>query len=238
MQQMQLKRPSRQQILQAYANPRRERRRINPFVTISRQPGAYGITIADLLSADLQKREKRYRFKWTVYDRELLRRVIEDHEMSPDVLPYLGEYAIGEINDMMEEFFGLHPSKWQLIHMMTHTILQLAMRGGAIFVGRATNVITSHLPGGVHIRLIGSYEARLEHLIKHKHFSEANAREFIRTEEKNRREYHRKYFSRDIDDPLLYDMVINTDSVPIQELVPLIAGFLFQGGLRREAPHE
>ena len=48
------------------------------------------------------------------------------------------------------------------------------------------------------------------------------ALELIRREDRGRKRYLRKYFRKDIDDPLLYHLVINTDFVSYQEAARLI----------------
>ena len=82
----------------------------NPFVTISRQTGAYGITVSKDLCEYLQKKERRKQCVWTVFDKELIEEVIKEHDLPETVLPYLSEDTVSEIQDMIEETLGLHPS--------------------------------------------------------------------------------------------------------------------------------
>jgi hypothetical protein len=51
----------------------------------------------------------------------------------------------------------------------------------------------------------------MEYVQKRYDIGRKTALEFIRTEESGRRRYLKKYFRQDIDDPLLYHLVINTD---------------------------
>src|ERR1039458_9602356 len=82
----------------------------SPFVTISRQSGAYGITVSRDLCEYLQKNERRTKCVWTVFDKELIEKVIQEHDLPQTVLSYLSEDTVSEIQDMIEETLGLHPS--------------------------------------------------------------------------------------------------------------------------------
>src|ERR1039458_3107691 len=87
-----------------------DNRKGNPFVTISRQTGAYGITVSKDLCEYLQKNERRTKCVWTVFDKELIEKVIQEHDLPQTVLSYLSEDTVSEIQDMIEETLGLHPS--------------------------------------------------------------------------------------------------------------------------------
>ncbi|MBL8012226.1 MAG: cytidylate kinase family protein [Candidatus Omnitrophica bacterium] len=51
---------------------------------------------------------------------------------------------------------------------------------------------------------------------------ESEARQFIKKEDADRTEYLKKYFGKDIADPLLYDMVLNTDRIYYDDTAVLI----------------
>ena len=106
------------------------------------------------------------------------------------------------------------------------TILHLAQLGYVIIVGRASNIITARMPGGVNIRLICPLEKRIQHVQAYYGMNQKKAKEFILKEDRKRKNYVKKYFNKNIDDPLLYDMVINLDSVVRQEIIQVIGDFV------------
>jgi len=199
-----------------------EKRMGNPFVTISRQTGAYGLTVSKDLCDYLQKNERRTKCVWTVFDRELIKKVVEEHDLPETVLPYLSEDTVSEIQDMIEEILGIHPSHDVLVHKTGETILHLAQLGYAIIVGSAANIITAKMSAGVHIRLVSPLDKRIEHVQDYYKMAQKEAKEFIFTEDNKRKNYVNKYFKKDVDDPLLYDMVINVDSLAHQETIQVI----------------
>ena len=59
-----------------------------------------------------------------------------------------------------------------------------------------------------HVRLVGSVERRVRYIEEYLHLGRRAASEYVRKEDLGRKRYVKKYYGRDIDDPLLYDLVI------------------------------
>jgi cytidylate kinase len=192
-------------------------------VTISRQSGSGGHVVAAKLAEYLEAQAPREGCPWTVVDRNLVEKVIEDHHLPKHLARFLGEDRISEVADTMDELFGLHPPSWTLVRQTAETILRLAEQGNVILIGRGSNVITAKLPSAFHVRLVGSLDKRVEYIARLEHLTPKAAREFVRREDRGRRRYLKKYFNKDVDDPMLYHLVINTDLVPYAEAAHLIA---------------
>lgn len=201
-------------------------------VTISRQSGSGGHSVAERLAARLQAASPPDSCPWAVFDRNLVEKVIEEHNLPKCLAKFLPEDRISEISDTLDELFGLHPPSWALVRQTSDTILHLAELGNVIIIGRAANIITRRLNYVYHVRLVGSLEKRLRHMQELNHLSAKDARHLIEREDRGRRRYLRKYFGQDIGDPLLYDVVVNTDHTPYDEVAELIAGAV----LRRAPP--
>jgi cytidylate kinase len=133
------------------------------------------------------------------------------------------EDRISEMNDTMDELFGLHPPSWDLVRKTSETILHLAELGHVIIIGRGANVITAKMDDVLHIRLVGSEEKRIERACELYKMGNREARHFIRREDRGRIRFMKKYFDVHIDDPLLYHLVINTDRLGCDEVARLIA---------------
>jgi len=191
-------------------------------VTISREAGAGGHTVAEKLAGYLQRRTPAGACPWTVFDRNLVEKVLEDHNLPQSLARFMPEDRITESADVMDELFGLHPPSWTLVRKTSETILHLAELGNVILIGRGANIITSKLDYVFHVRLVASLEKRLATLQEYDHLSRKAALEFIREEDRGRRRYVKKYFNKDITDPLLYHLVLNTDLVSFDEAARMI----------------
>jgi cytidylate kinase len=200
-----------------------------PYVTISRDSGAYGITVAQMLSESLSKHDRRKDAVWPVFDKELIGKVITEHKFPEKYERYLNESAMPAIQDIMEDMLGVHPPHETLIRQMSETIYYLARIGYVIIVGRGGNIITQSIPNGVHVRLVGSLENRVAHMREVLDIGEKAAREYVIKEDRNRHDYIKKYFHKDIDDVSLYDLVINSDTVPLEDIVRIIGDMVFKG---------
>jgi hypothetical protein len=192
-------------------------------ITISRQTGSGGHAVAAKLVELLQAGTPPDQPPWTMFDRNLVEKVLEDHHLSSRLARFMPEDRIGEISDTIDELFGLHPPSWTLVRKSSDTILRLAELGNVILIGRAANVITRRLPFVFHVRLVGSLEKRVQYMQDVEHLEHKRALALVDQEDLGRRRYLKKYFDQDIDNPLLYHMVVNTDLVPYEQAAHLIA---------------
>ena len=192
-------------------------------VTISRQTGSGAYSVAEKLAAFLQARSPKDACPWTVFDRNLVEKVLEDHNLPQRLAQFMPEDRVSEIADTMDELFDLHPPSWTLVRQTTDTILRLAELGNVILIGRGATFITSKFDYVFHVRLVGSLERRVKHIQEVAHLSKEDALARIRREDRGRERYLKKYFNTDLNDPLLYHLVINTDLVPYEEAARIIA---------------
>lgn len=194
---------------------------IKPSITISRMAGAGGRTVAAQLAEYLQTKVPQPA-PWTVFDRKLVEQVLEDHHLSQRVAGYMPENHKPMLADIFEELLGLHPSAWTLFHQTAETILRLAQMGNVILLGRGASVITSRLDSIFHVRLVGSLEKRVARVQLAYAFDRPTAIEFVNREDKGRRRYLKENLHEDIDNPLLYDLMINTDRIQCETTARLI----------------
>ncbi len=193
-------------------------------ITISRQSGSGGHVVAHKLLEMLNSAGTgACACPWTVFDRNLVERVLEDHHLPSRLARFMPEDKTSEISDTLDELFGLHPPSWTLVHKTAETILHLAELGNVILIGRGATVITSKLDYVFHVRLVGSVEKRVKYLQELHAISPKAALELLHKEDNGRRRFLRTYFKKDTEDPLLYHLVINTDLVPYDEAARLIA---------------
>jgi cytidylate kinase len=190
-------------------------------ITLSRQTGSGAMEVAEKLAKYMQK-QCPSDCPWAVFDRNLMERVLEDHNLPARIAKFLPEDAISGVNDMVDELLGLHPPSWTVIRQTTETILQLAELGNVILIGRGANVITGKLENTLHVRLIAPLEKRIERIQKQNNLSRSKAEDFIRRNDQGRARYLKKYYHQHVEDPLLYDLVLNTDRFSIQEVVGII----------------
>lgn len=69
------------------------------------------------------------------------------------------------------------------------------------------------MPRAFHVRLVAPLEQRVAHCRETYGMTESAAHAFCRREDSGRERYLKKYFSADINNPLLYHLTINTGLV-------------------------
>lgn len=191
-------------------------------VTISRQSGSGGHAVGEHLANYLQIQTPWSPLPWMIFDRNLVEQVLEDHHLPHHLARVMPEDRVSDLTDMLHEMFGMHPPFWTLVHQTSETILRLATHGNVILLGRGANLATKNLPHVLHVRLVGSLEKRIAHTQEIHQLDKKSAFELIQSEDQGRARYLKKYFNEDIDNPLLYDLVINTDFVSYQDAARII----------------
>ena len=194
----------------SHPRPTGPRVEVHPFITLSRETGAGATTIGQLLLPLLDRELGTAGHDWVLLDKDLLTQALTHHHLPERLAAFLPEDSISETKAVIGELVGLHPSLWTLEQKIAEAILQLAHVGRVIFAGRAANLITRGVPGGLHVRLVAPKEIRAERIAALLHCTRASAVAHLERNDLARRRYVRTHFAQEIDDPCLYDLVINT----------------------------
>jgi cytidylate kinase len=204
-------------------------------ITISRQAGAGAHVVAEELLARLGAQAPEDAPPWTVFDRNLVDEVLKHHDLPARLAEFMPEDRVSRISDAVEELFGVRPRSSTLVKRTAETILHLAEIGNVILIGRGANLITARLGWAFHVRLVGSEEKRVAYIQEHLELDPRAATEYVRTQDLGRKRYVKEYYGKDIDDPLLYDLVINTDRVGYLEAARIIADAVHAGPIESSA---
>ena len=193
----------------------------NPSVTISRMCGSGGRSVASELATYLQLRTTTSH-RWTIFDKNLIEKVLEEHHLSRRIAEFVPEDSKSILREAIENWRGLHPPTATIVKQTTETIWNLAASGYVILVGRAANAVTEQLPNVFHVYLVGPLENRIERVEEVYEMGRAEARKYIQSQDTAKRRYMKEYYNRDIDDPLLYHMIINTGEISYEQAARLI----------------
>ena len=198
-------------------------------VTISRQSGCGAHVLAERLAAYLAAHSPAGTPRWTIFDRDLMEKVLADHHLPEKMARFMPEDRVSKMEDILYDVFDMRPDSWTLIQHTSETILRLAELGNVILLGRGANIIAAQVPGSLHVRIVASLETRLRHMCHFEGLPRAKALERIQREDLGRARYLRKYFNRDVNDAALYHLVINLDMIPRDEAARLIGDLLLHG---------
>ncbi|MGA2080810.1 MAG: cytidylate kinase-like family protein [Holophaga sp.] len=194
-----------------------------PALTISHQTGAGAHEMAALVVGLLQAAEPAGAAKWTVFDRDLVSKVLEEHHLPQSLAERMPEDRRTWIQDLMEELVGLRPTSWDMVPKIMETVLHLANSGHVVLVGRGANLITAKMPNVFHVRLIASLPERMARIEQLEHLDPDAAAEFITNGDRGRERFVKTHFHVQVEDELLYHLVINTGRIPLPDAAQLIA---------------
>jgi hypothetical protein len=115
-------------------------------LTISRMAGCGAVHVAEKLANYLQEHAPTPGVKWTIFDRQLMAKVLEDHNLPRHLEKILPEDRASRVQYLLADIFNVHPSENTMLKLIAETILQLAELGNVIIVGRGANIVTAKLP--------------------------------------------------------------------------------------------
>jgi cytidylate kinase len=200
-----------------------------PAITISRQTGAGALTVADLVAQHLNRHyQGQPPSPWTVFDRNLAQRILEDHQLSTTMERHIPEDVKFPLSDVLESALGLHPSFWVMRQHTMETIRRLATQGNVILVGRGASAITAGLPHVANIRLVAPFSDRVLNFANYHQIPQDKASRLVRETDERRHRYVRTYFGTEAEDPANYDLVINTGRSGFEQAARLIVTLMLE----------
>jgi hypothetical protein len=191
------------------------------FVTISRQAGAGGRSLARLLADKLSDADPGPR-PWSAWDRELVEKIAADQHIPPSAIEaletprswleeLLGGLSLADHAEALDQF--------RVFRRVVATARALARAGRAILVGRGGVYATRDLPGGVHIRLVAPLEFRVANFARVHGVTEAEAARQVHHIDQEREAFHRRYRTGKALLPELFTVTFNTADVWDERLV-------------------
>jgi cytidylate kinase len=197
-------------------------KQVRPFITISRESGSGGTSLARALARALNAKASED-VSWTIYEGNLVKRMLRENRLSTGLDRFLPEDRISEVHSSVGEWVGLHPSLWELTQKTVETMAGLARGGHAILVGRGANFATADIPGGVHVRLVAPAGYRARYISRLYGLTESEALAYNAKRDAERSRYVASIFGKKVTEESVHDLVINTSRISINEAVAQIA---------------
>lgn len=175
-------------------------------ITISRQLGSMADEVAHAL-AD--------RIGYRVVQCEIINRAAR--------LAGTPEVALATIDDL--DLFGFRPSpaeRQNYIHAVKQIIDELVAEDDVILVCRSAQIILQHQPNCFHVLVTAKPETRAKRVAESQKIPIENAfAQVFASDQSRQRDLDRDYEVQ-WDDPQLYDLVINTEHINLEQAVDMI----------------
>ncbi|MDO8569139.1 MAG: cytidylate kinase-like family protein [Dehalococcoidales bacterium] len=202
-----------------------------PVLTIRGQAGSgspqIGRQVADRLHLDYVDREiiakVAERLRWS-------KQGIKQKEM-----PRVG--LLGRIAEAVarsggfEAGLGLPASEIPLddthyLHGLESVIKELASSGAIVIRGRGSQFILRDRPDAFHVLVVAPLDARVKRIMQRRKLDEESALKDIAGWDNARREFSKRYFHAELEDPVHYDLVINTQYLSFEAAASIIINAL------------
>lgn len=176
------------------------------IITISREMGSGGIPIAHKAAEKLG---------YTLIDGEAIAKVASAYGLTPEALEQADEKPPAFV-DKLDAQVAVDFHRVELI------VLEYALKGNVIIYGRGGQDLLSGINSVLRVRVIAPFEDRVERWAEREWLDPDLARVLVRKSDQQRAGFIKYYFDRDWEDPLGYDLVINSQRLSEETAVKLI----------------
>ncbi len=178
-------------------------------ITVSRQYGAGATEMARMLAG---------RFGFRVIDNELLSMAAEQSG--------LDLAKIERVYEQRPSFQDLRIYKEQsekYVQAVNQVLDDLVKAGRVIIVGRGVNLALLNARNVFNLRVVADFTSRLQRVMARESVNEVEARRRITEADYAREAYYRYLYNVMPDDPLVYDLILNTSRLTLEEAAAMIA---------------
>jgi cytidylate kinase len=211
-------------------------------VTISREYGSGGGEVAARLAT---------RLGWRLVDHEVVVRVARELGVTEAVAAEHDEQVEGlaaRLLGAMQSIDWLAPATGSLAAPVTsldtgsyqaalhRVVVAAATEGQVVIVGRGAQVLLADRPEVLHARIVAPLAERISYVVRREGLDEAAARSRVALKDQDRQRYLRTHYDRHPADSHLYDLVVNTGVLTLDDAVDLIAQALERKAGRLRVP--
>lgn len=194
-------------------------------ITISRQFGAGGKTLAKMISEHLG---------YTFADSNVIQRIAKEANVSKDWVQSFEKEAGSRFSRLISSMVsqrwidrvladerGYLDEKIYLDYLVL-IIAQIGEEGNTVVLGRGSQYILDDHPDTYHILLLDELDNRIKFMTEHYNLSEKRAARVVNAEEKRRQNLYSKLRKKDFDDPGLYHLVLNMSRLSLTKAMDLV----------------
>lgn len=204
----------------AEKNEKQQQRSRTYVVTVSRDFGSLGKKVAQLLADTLEVR---------CCDRYILQEVARRANVDESLVSMLDEHVSKIAGKWWQRFLQKDTFSYEEYHhYLVKTVLAISRTGGVI-IGRGANIILG-AENAFRVRITGSLETCAGRVAVREGIEITEALARTRAVNSERSEYLRLLYHADINDPSLYDLVLNSDRYDRVQMVELILDAMEKAG--------
>lgn len=185
-----------------------------PIITISREMGSGGKSIANLIALSLGK-------PWKVYDHELIDEIAKNKNLEKKLIQSIDPKRLPLVDIIVSKIFGKRMTNLSGYHRHLVKVMSLVgLKGYSIILGRGANFL---FPNSLNIRIICLLDQRIIWQMTYEHISRPEAIKRIEESDQERRKFVESLFNHNHCRAYHYDLVIRTGSdITIEDAANII----------------
>lgn len=200
-----------QQLLARCRQDEAEARTTTPVITISRELGSGGRNMGQMVANDLG---------FAFYDRDMLDQIAAEAGSSSEHIGHLESGQRDAFTGMLLNILDRrHVTDTQYLRSLTKVLRRLAEDGRAVIMGRGGACV---LREALKVRVIAPFDLRVQRMAVLRGISAKEAEQLVVNYDFQQRRFLRTYFGCGFDDPLLFDLIINTEVMSLEHGAELI----------------
>ncbi len=182
-----------------------------PIITISREFGARGAALGEYLGELIG-------FK--VWDKELLQAIANEMGEGVRSIESLDERRMQMVEDTVTGFLVNVPTNMTYLRSLIKVVKTIESYGNGIIVGRGANYICKN-PGALHIRVVSPVNKRIIEFASRENISVEGAEYIIERKDREREEFVRKNFYKNVAEPSDYHLILNSGKFTIDQMASI-----------------
>lgn len=191
--------------------------KLRPVITMSRQYGALGAHLGRLV-AD--------RLEFQCWDQEILHEIARHTKMPTTLFESLDERKKDSVSQLVAVFDKKHQvTAGDYMHQLLRVLHTIASHGNAVIVGRGAQYVLDPT-STLRVRTVCDLDERVAGLVQRKGLGEKEAKERCLRIDKERQQFIRAHYDRDIEDPAGYDLLINTGTCSLDVAAEIVIAAL------------
>jgi cytidylate kinase len=190
-----------------------------PYLLISREKGAGGSAVGQLAGE---------RLGWQVFDKQIVDAIAAKANVRRELIESLDERDRKRIRRIVHEF--LYPATFKHADYLAtfwEIVIALGHQGDVVMVGRGAHQI---LPTqfGLRVRMVAPMEVRVRRIANENKMTLKAAQIEVEKSDRERARLTRRYYHRDLNRPLNYDMIINTAELSVEVAAEIVVAAVRQ----------
>jgi cytidylate kinase len=189
-------------------------------ITISRQFGAGGRTLGEMIAKDLG---------YLFLDDLIIQELAEKARVSIDSVKSMERTAGSTFSKLISRMFSqnymeriIGADKGYLdehiyVELLHEVIMEFAKQDNVVLLGRGGQYILQNFDGAYHILLVADWENRIKFMQRFYKASDAKAKKAVKQGETRRSGLYKKFGKEDYDQPYLYHLVLNMSRLSLEQ---------------------